>query len=87
MEFDELRPGTRFVRSEDGFRLGTDSVLLAAFTGTGRVRRFADLGCGAGVLTVLLLQKLPGATAVGIEILPEAAALCRALRTTGVIEN
>ena len=54
MEFDELRPGTRFVRSEDGFRLGTDSVLLAAFTGTGRVRRFADLGCGAGVLTVLL---------------------------------
>lgn len=78
MEFDELWPGARFVRSADGFRLGTDSVLLSAFTGNGRVRRFADLGCGAGVLTVLLLQKLPEAAAVGIEIQPEAAALCRA---------
>lgn len=77
MEFDELWPGARFVRSADGFCPGTDSVLLSAFTGNGRVRRFADLGCGAGVLTVLLLQKLPGATAVGIEIQPEAAALCR----------
>lgn len=78
MEFDELWPGARFVRSADGFRLGTDSVLLAAFAGNGRVRRFADLGCGAGVLTVLLLQKLPEAAAVGVEIQPEAAALCRA---------
>lgn len=78
MEFDELWPGARFVRSADGFRLGTDSVLLSAFAGSGRVRRFADLGCGAGVLTVLLLQKLPEARAVGIEIQPEAAALCRA---------
>lgn len=77
MEFDELWPGARFVRSADGFCPGTDSVLLSAFTGNGRVRRFADLGCGAGVLTVLLLQKLPEATAVGIEIQPEAAALCR----------
>lgn len=78
IEFDELWPGARFVRSADGFRLGTDSVLLAAFAGSPRVRRFADLGCGAGVLTVLLLQKLKDATAVGIEIQPEAAALCRA---------
>lgn len=78
MEFDELWPGARFVRSADGFRLGTDSVLLAAFAGNSRVRRFADLGCGAGVLTVLLLQKLKDATAVGIEIQPEAATLCRA---------
>lgn len=78
MEFDELWPGARFVRSSDGFRLGTDSVLLSAFAGSSRARRIADLGCGAGVLTVLLLQKLPEATAVGVEIQPEAAALCRA---------
>lgn len=88
MEFDELWPGARFVRSADGFCPGTDSVLLSAFTGNGRVRRFADLGCGAGVLTVLLLQKLPGATAVGIEIQPEAAALCRRnLAANGLTER
>lgn len=77
IEFDELWPGAKFARAANVFRLGTDSVLLAAFAGNGQVRRFADLGCGAGILTVLLLQKLPGATAVGIEIQPDAAALCR----------
>ena len=41
-----------------------------------RVRRFADLGCGAGVLTVLLLRALPQAAAVGVELQPDAAQLC-----------
>ena len=77
LEYDELWPGARFLRSGDGFSLGTDSVLLAAFAGGTRVRRLADLGCGAGVLTVLLLQKLPEAAAFGIELQADAAALCR----------
>lgn len=76
-EFDELWPGARFLRSADGFRPGTDSVLLAVFAGIQGVRRFADLGCGAGVLTVLLLQRAAGARAVGLELQPEAATLCR----------
>ena len=55
-EFDDLWPGgPRFVRSGAGFALGTDSVLLADFAAQRRARRIADLGCGAGVLTVLLL--------------------------------
>ena len=41
------------------------------------MRRFADLGCGAGVLTVLLLHALPQAAAVGVELQPDAAQLCR----------
>ena len=78
MAFDELWPGTRFLRSESGFPLGTDSVLLADFAqGSERLRAIADLGCGAGVLTVLLLQKFPDARVFGIEIQEEAAALCR----------
>ena len=52
-EFDDLWPGgPRFVRSGAGFALGTDSVLLADFAAQRRARRIADLGCGAGVLTV-----------------------------------
>lgn len=78
MIYDDLWPGTRFLRSPDGFPLGTDSVLLADFArGSGKLRFIADLGCGAGVLTVLLGQKFPDARLFGVEIQPDAAALCR----------
>ena len=54
--FDELWPGgPRFFQSDGAFRLGTDSVLLAHFANTARAKRILDLGCGAGVLTVLIL--------------------------------
>ena len=77
-QYDDLWPGgPRFARSGAGFALGTDSVLLADFAADRRVRRFADLGCGAGVLTVLLLHALPQAAAVGVELQPDAAQLCR----------
>ena len=50
VQYDDLWPGgPRFARSGAGFALGTDSVLLADFAADRRVRRFADLGCGAGV--------------------------------------
>ena len=56
VQYDDLWPGgPRFARSGAGFALGTDSVLLADFAAQRRARRIADLGCGAGVLTVLLL--------------------------------
>ena len=77
-EYDDLWPGgPRFVRSGAGFALGTDSVLLADFAAQRRARRIADLGCGAGVLTVLLLRVLEQAAAVGIELQPDAAQLAR----------
>ena len=77
-EYDDLWPGgPRFVRSGAGFALGTDSVLLADFAAQHRARRIADLGCGAGVLTVLLLRALEQATAIGIELQPDAAQLAR----------
>ncbi len=76
--YDDLWPGTRFLPAPAGFPLGTDSVLLSDFArGSGRIRRIADLGCGAGVLTVLLLQKFPASTAFGIEIQHDAAEACR----------
>ena len=78
MSFDTLWPGgPRFLKSEDGFRLSTDSVLLAHFAAPKRAGRILDLGCGAGVLTVLLQFSHPSATVEGIELQPEAAALCR----------
>lgn len=76
--FDELWPGgPRFLHSPGTFPLSTDSVLLADFTNTARAREILDLGCGAGVLTVLLAEKAPNARLCGIEILPGSAAACR----------
>ena len=75
--YDELWPGTRFVRGGSGFPLGTDAVLLADFAARGTVRRFANLGCGAGVILVLLAQAFPRAEGFGIEIQPEAADTAR----------
>ena len=78
MCYDELWPGgPRFLRDAGGFPLSTDSVLLAHFAPLRQARRVLDLGCGAGVLTLLLRRSIPDATVEGIELQPEAAALCR----------
>ena len=78
MNYDELWPGgPRFLRDAGGFPLSTDSVLLAHFAAALQAKRILDLGCGAGVLTVLLCHSHPKAVIEGIEIQPEAAAVCR----------
>ena len=78
MNYDELWPGgPRFLRSAGVFPLSTDSVLLAHFVAGTRAARIMDLGCGAGVLTVLLHASHPDAAIDGVELQPEAAALCR----------
>lgn len=76
--FDELWPGgPRFLQTEESFKLSTDSVLLADFARVGKGARCLDLGCGAGVLMVLLAAKAPDAVLTGIEIQPAFAALSR----------
>lgn len=87
--FDELWPGgPKFLQSNDGFKLGTDSVLLAHFANTTRVKRCIDLGSGAGVLTVLLCEKNPELLIEGIEIQQESAALSRKnLEANGLLDR
>ena len=78
MNFDELWPGgPRFYQAEGSFRLSTDSVMLADFSAAIRAKSIIDLGCGAGVVTVLLHHSHPAASIDGVEIQPESAALCR----------
>lgn len=76
--FDELWPGgPKFQQNNDAFPLSTDSVLLAHFAAGVRAKRILDLGCGAGVLTVLLRVSHPAAETGGVELQEAAAALCR----------
>lgn len=65
-------------------KVGTDGVLLGAwaFTASGEEsassgiitpRKILDVGCGTGLITLMLAQRFPGAVITGIEIDPTAA--------------
>ena len=72
----ELWPnGPRFRQAAQA-PLGTDSVLLADFA-AGKGRRGIDLGCGSGILSLLLLWGNPGLSMTGLEISEEAARVAR----------
>ncbi len=72
------RIGPYTLRQDDTLPLlGTDSVQLARFATLRRGMRVLDLGCGVGVLALLLAEREPGLTLDGIELNPAAAALAR----------
>ena len=56
------------------FPLSTDSVLLAHFVRIGPARRGVDLGCGSGILPLLLLTRSEKLHMTGLELMPEVAA-------------
>ena len=60
-----------------GDAVGTDSLALAAFAGGGKARRGCDLGCGSGILLLLLAQENPRLMMDGVELRPSAAEDCR----------
>ena len=74
MDIQELWPGGPLFRQSEHFKLSTDSVLLADFVQIRGAKRGIDLGCGSGILSLLLAQKSAGLQMTGLELLPEAAA-------------
>lgn len=72
-DYTELWPGGPRYAQAEHFRLGTDSVLLADFVSFSGTGRGIDLGCGGGILTLLLLTRLQRLQMTGLEILPDAA--------------
>ncbi len=72
---DDLQNGYKILQSETGFRFGMDAVLLSEFARVKEEDRVLDLGCGNGILPILLAAKTEGRAFVGLEIREESADL------------
>lgn len=57
------------------FPLGGDSLALGEFAQVRHGERVCDLGCGSGVLALLLLSREPSLTVTGLELDERSAAL------------
>lgn len=57
-----------------GMKVGTDGILLGAWSGVGTARRILDIGTGSGLLALMLAQRNPGAGILALDADPLAAA-------------
>ena len=74
--WEQLKPGgLRFCYDDALFRPGTDTFLLSSLPRLRPGLRVCDLGCGTGLLGLLLLQRERGLSVTGVELDPRAAAL------------
>ena len=55
-------------------KVGTDGCLLGAWVDLSSSQRILDVGCGSGLIAIMMAQRCPSADITGIELDPEAAA-------------
>ena len=66
---DDLeRNGYQIIQNPDVFCFGMDAVLLSGFVKTGEGTKVMDLGCGNGIIPILLAAKTAAAQITGLEI-------------------
>lgn len=75
---DELqRNGYRIIQNPERFCFGMDAVLLSGFARAKKHERCLDLGCGNGIIPILMEAKTEGMHFSGLEIQPESADMAR----------
>ena len=74
---DDLQNGYKILQAKDGFRFGADAVLLADYAVVRPSDRVLDLGCGNGILPILLAARSGSRAITGLEIQKESADLAR----------
>lgn len=70
---DLQRNGLHIIQDPASFCFGIDAVLLSGFVRGKRGARILDLGCGNGILPLLLSAKTEETQICGLEIRPDAA--------------
>ena len=75
---DELqRNGYRIIQNPERFCFGMDAVLLSGFARAKKQERCLDLGCGNGIIPILMEAKTEGKHFTGLEIQPKSADMAR----------
>ena len=86
--WESLKPGGyRFVYDGALFRPGTDTFLLSSLPRLKPGLRVCDLGCGTGLLGLLLLQRQPDLSVTGIDIQPAAIRLAEKAASENSLED
>jgi len=87
--WESLKPGGyRFVYDDALFPPGTDTFLLSSLPRLKPGLRVCDLGCGTGLLGLLLLQRQSALTLTGVEIQEAAVRLAaRAVEENGLTDR
>jgi tRNA1Val (adenine37-N6)-methyltransferase len=68
----------RFKQHRRGYRFAIDAPLLAQFAAPRPHQRIIDLGCGCGIIALILAFRHPTCAVLGIDIQPDLVALARA---------
>ena len=74
---DLQRNGFRIIQDPQRFCFGMDAVLLSGFASVKTGETALDLGCGTGIIPILLAAKTEGKHFYGLEIQPESADMAR----------
>src|SRR6056297_1270648 len=67
----------KIIQNNDFFKFGTDSVLLSDFVDIREGEKVLDLGCGSGVIPLLLAYKKNPSKVIGLEIQSDLVKMSR----------
>lgn len=82
---DLQRNGLRIIQKAQGFRFGTDAVLLADFARAKPGERIVDIGTGTGVLPLLIAARSENTTFDAFEVQEDVADMAaRSVRLNGL---
>lgn len=78
LRLDEIGFGSmKIYQDPSDFCYGVDAVILADFASETKGRNIIDLGCGNGIIPIILSHKLSSAKITGVEIRPNAFELAQ----------
>ena len=66
-----LNNGYKLIQKKDGFRFSVDAVILSDFFSPTKKGKILDIGCGNGIIPILLCSKEKGEDITGVEIQEE----------------